>query len=244
MLNKEQTEQYKYMCDLKRTLDASVCLTNVKVRDVYTCGKGHCVLEMPSGTGKTVSLLSLIVAYQQVSSLPTGISYFDTAQFFPTRRKLIYCSRTVPEIEKALTELKRLMEYRIEAAETEQQKEKERGYTGLGLSSRRNLCLHPQVSKEKKGNVVDARCRDLTSASACEKGRADPGSVPLCDWHEASTSVLPLSLLISYACQGLNDIEEGNIVPSGIWTLADITERGRKTTTCPYFTIRRMVSCI
>jgi Rad3-related DNA helicase len=29
--------------------------------------QGHCVLEMPSGTGKTVSLLSLIVSYQQVS---------------------------------------------------------------------------------------------------------------------------------------------------------------------------------
>lgn len=28
-------------------------------------------------------------------------------------RKLIYCSRTVPEIEKALAELKRLMEYRL-----------------------------------------------------------------------------------------------------------------------------------
>ena len=27
-------------------------------------------------------------------------------------RKLIYCSRTVPEIEKALAELKRLMDYR------------------------------------------------------------------------------------------------------------------------------------
>lgn len=38
---------------------------------------GHCVLEMPSGTGKTVSLLSLIVAYQQ---------------YFPEHRKLIYCS--------------------------------------------------------------------------------------------------------------------------------------------------------
>jgi DNA excision repair protein ERCC-2 len=37
------------------------------------------VLEMPSGTGKTVTLLSLIVAYQQ---------------FYPTHRKLIYCSRT------------------------------------------------------------------------------------------------------------------------------------------------------
>ncbi|CAG7849345.1 DNA repair helicase rad15 {ECO:0000303/PubMed:1319571}; AltName: Full=DNA repair helicase RAD3 homolog {ECO:0000305/PubMed:1534406}; AltName: Full=Protein rhp3 {ECO:0000303/PubMed:1534406} [Serendipita indica DSM 11827] len=170
---------------------------------------GHCVLEMPSGTGKTVSLLSLIVSYQQ---------------FFPTKRKLIYCSRTVPEIEKALTELKRLMKYRIESAETDEQREKERAFTGLGLTSRRNLCLHPQVSTEKKGHVVDAKCRDLTSAAACEKGRANPGSVPLCDWHE-----------------GLNDMEPGSLVPPGIWTLADLMERGRRTTTCPYFTIRRMM---
>jgi Rad3-related DNA helicase len=40
---------------------------------------GNCVLEMPSGTGKTVTLLSLIVAYQQ---------------YYPSHRKLIYCSRT------------------------------------------------------------------------------------------------------------------------------------------------------
>jgi len=76
-------------------------------------------------------------------------------------------------------------------------------FRGLGLTSRRNLCLHPevrlpflrftmesgahdQVSKEKKGKVVDSRCRDLTSAFACEKGRADPGSVPLCSFHEVS----------------------------------------------------------
>ena len=43
--------------------------------------QGHGVLEMPSGTGKTVSLLSLIVAYQQ---------------YYPERRKLIYCSRKGP----------------------------------------------------------------------------------------------------------------------------------------------------
>jgi len=107
-------EQYSYMCDLKKTLDAS----------------GHCVLEMPSGTGKTVSLLSLIVSYQQ---------------FYPTKRKLIYCSRTVPEIEKALAELKRLMEYREACAETPEQKEKERSFLGLGLTSRKNLCLNPDV---------------------------------------------------------------------------------------------------
>lgn len=31
---------------------------------------------------------------------------------------------------------------------------------------------------------MDARCRDLTNSAVCEKGRADPGSVELCDWHE------------------------------------------------------------
>ncbi|CAK5277420.1 unnamed protein product [Mycena citricolor] len=186
-------EQYAYMCDLKRTLDAT----------------GHCVLEMPSGTGKTVSLLSLIVSYQQ---------------FYPTRRKLVYCSRTVPEIEKALAELKRLVAYRIECAETEEEKEKERGFTGLGLTSRKNLCIHPEVAKEKKGKVVDARCRDLTNAVACEKGRADPGSVELCDWHE-----------------NLGQMEPGSLIPPGIWTLADVLDYGREKSVCPYFTVRRMM---
>jgi Rad3-related DNA helicase len=56
------------MCDLKRTLDATV---RVFTRQLASFAEiwplqGHCVLEMPSGTGKTVSLLSLIVSYQQV----------------------------------------------------------------------------------------------------------------------------------------------------------------------------------
>ncbi|KAF8517532.1 hypothetical protein BU17DRAFT_49728 [Hysterangium stoloniferum] len=186
-------EQYSYMCDLKRTLDAN----------------GHCVLEMPSGTGKTVSLLSLIVSYQQ---------------FYPTKRKLIYCSRTVPEIEKALAELKRLMEYRAAAADTPEQKAKEQAFLGVGLTSRKNLCLHPEVSKEKKGRVVDARCRDLTNAAACEKGRKEPGSVPLCEWHEE-----------------LGKLEPGSQIPAGIWTLADVLQYGRENTVCPYFAIRRMM---
>ncbi|KAL4074441.1 hypothetical protein V8B97DRAFT_2103317 [Scleroderma yunnanense] len=186
-------EQFAYMCDLKRTLDAT----------------GHCVLEMPSGTGKTVSLLSLIVSYQQ---------------FHPTKRKLIYCSRTVPEIEKALTELKRLMKYRISCAETPEQRSKEEGFTGIGLTSRKNLCIHPEVSKEKKGKVVDARCRDLTNSLACAKGRENPGSVELCQWHE-----------------NLEKFDPGNLIPSGIWTLADVLQYGRDQVTCPYFTVRRMM---
>lgn len=44
-----------------------------------------------------------------------------------------------------------------------------------------------QVSKLKKGTVVDARCRDLTSASTLEKAQERPGSVPTCTFHDVSS---------------------------------------------------------
>jgi len=37
-------------------------------------------------------------------------------------------------------------------------------YLGLGLSSRRNLCIHEEISRERNGKVVDARCRELTAS--------------------------------------------------------------------------------
>ncbi|EGY20402.1 DNA repair helicase RAD3 [Verticillium dahliae VdLs.17] len=94
-------EQYAYMCDLKSRssmAETSPCQYADTALETLDAG-GHCVLEMPSGTGKTVSLLSLIVAYQQ---------------HYPEHRKLIYCSRTMSEIEKALAELRELMKYRTE----------------------------------------------------------------------------------------------------------------------------------
>lgn len=81
---------------------------------------------MPSGTGKTVTLLSLIVAYMLEHPLEVT--------------KLIYCSRTVPEIEKVIEELKNLMEY------YEKEDQVKPKILGLVLSSRKNLCVHPEVS--------------------------------------------------------------------------------------------------
>lgn len=112
-------EQYAYMMELKKGIDA----------------KGHCLLEMPSGTGKTTTLLSLVISYMIAN--PFNVT------------KLIYCSRTVPEIEKVVEELRLLFKY----IETET-KEK-LNMLGLVLTSRKNLCIHPEVKKSCATDVTN-----------------------------------------------------------------------------------------
>ena len=175
---------------------------------------------MPSGTGKTVSLLSLIVAYQQASAVP---------------RKLIYCSRTMSEIEKALAELKALMAYRA----------KEVGYVeefrGLGLTSRKNLCLHPKVKREKKGEAVDARCRSLTAGFVKEK-KAQGEDVEVCVYHDVG--FLPVVVgwrVATDVGQNLDLLEPSNLVPPGVYTFDGLLKYCEEHTQCPYFSARRMV---
>ncbi|CAD6621674.1 CEI_1a_G0016080.mRNA.1.CDS.1 [Saccharomyces cerevisiae] len=182
-------EQYNYMCDIKKTLDVG----------------GNSILEMPSGTGKTVSLLSLTIAYQM---------------HYPEHRKIIYCSRTMSEIEKALVELENLMDYRT----------KELGYQedfrGLGLTSRKNLCLHPEVSKERKGTVVDEKCRRMTNGQAKKKLEEDPeANVELCEYHE-----------------NLYNIEVEDYLPKGVFSFEKLLKYCEEKTLCPYFIVRRMIS--
>lgn len=177
-------EQFAYMLELKKGLDA----------------KGHCLLEMPSGTGKTISLLSLIVAYMIANPLSVT--------------KLIYCSRTVPEIEKVVEELKKLVAYY----------ERERGQkpkmVGLVLSSRKNLCIHPQVSKERDAKVVDGRCHSLTASYIRERHNYDD-SVPICSFYEGF------------------DIEGREVqLEPGVYSLDDLKEYGQERNWCPYFMAR------
>lgn len=101
------------MMELKKGLDA----------------KGHCLLEMPSGTGKTTTLLSLVVSYMMTKPLDVT--------------KLIYCSRTVPEIEKVVEELRLLLKY------IENETGENPNMMGLVLTSRKNLCIHPEVSQNE-----------------------------------------------------------------------------------------------
>ncbi|CAG9116729.1 unnamed protein product [Plutella xylostella] len=177
-------EQYAYMLELKRALDA----------------KGHGLLEMPSGTGKTISLLSLIVAYMIQN--PHQV------------RKLIYCSRTVPEIEKVMEELKNLFKYY----------EKSMGelpsLVGVVLSSRKNLCIHPEVSREREGKLVDGKCHSLTASYIREKNETDD-SVEICQFYE-----------------GFNREGKGSMLPFGVYTMDDLKQYGADRNWCPYFLSR------
>ncbi|KAL7648131.1 UNVERIFIED_CONTAM: hypothetical protein RMT77_000032 [Armadillidium vulgare] len=180
-------EQYSYMLDLKKALDA----------------KGHCLLEMPSGTGKTISLLALIVAY---------------LKFFPQNlSKLIYCSRTIPEIEKVIEELRKLLKYiKNETGETP-------NILGLAMASRRNLCIHPEVSKARDGKVVDSGCHSLTASYVRSRAQRDD-TIPQCDYFEKF------------------DLDGKEFpMPLGCYNLDDLREYGRKKGFCPYFVARHAI---
>jgi DNA excision repair protein ERCC-2 len=185
-------EQYKYMLELKHGLDA----------------KGHGCLEMPTGTGKTITCLALITSYQLAH---------------PECGKLIYCTRTVPEMEKVLAELRVLQAYR------EKHVGKASEIMALGLSSRKNMCIHPRVADEGSRESVDARCRRLTASWVREKHMD-------CVSREEETS--------TELCQFFEDYEKEGpdaVLPPGVYTLADLREFGRKKGWCPYFLARHMI---
>lgn len=178
-----------------------------------TTGNTHCLLEMPSGTGKTIALLSLITSWQHAAE---------------EQCKLIYCTRTVPEMEKVLEELKGLVQYRKKHTA-------EGKIVALGLSARKNLCIHPRVSIQYEGSKVDSMCRSLTAEWVREEARhqrevfggdAIPADqeIELCDFYE------------EFERSGIS-----SILPNGVYTLQDLKRFGKKYGWCPYFLARRSI---
>ncbi|EAN33399.2 DNA repair helicase (rad3) family protein [Theileria parva strain Muguga] len=279
-------EQIAYMKSLKTALDS----------------KGHAVLEMPTGTGKTVALFSFVSSYQLAR---------------PELGKLVYCTRTIHEMEKALLELSEVISYRNSqlnihhsssyggsssyktntnenpnskdinsvkninsVKEVKEEKKvkvkmeldvdgpKNDYFLAVGLCSRRNLCIHPEVSSHADRTKIDEKCCDLTSVwrrmqfeDLEDKKRNEytldyEGSRPIRRRPSAS------------AVQEIPDIEEFNsmglcgyyetmeriwnptFIPSGVYTLEGLKEyclkykdsrTGRASPICPYFAARRAI---
>ena len=218
------------MLSLKRAIDA----------------KGHALLEMPTGTGKTVCLVSLVTSYQ-----------FQ----YPLTGKLIYCTRTVQEMFKCMDEIRRVIAYR------EQQVGPEGGKVlALCLSSRKNMCVHPRVETGSDREAVDSICRSMTaswvrtkagvkkapegsstsSSSGTSSGisrSADSaaGVTPSANPNAAPSTPSEHVELCSFYETYENESSKTE-VPCGVYSLDDLKDMGKAKGWCPYFMAREMLN--
>jgi DNA excision repair protein ERCC-2 len=160
---------------------------------------------MPTGTGKTITLLSLITSYQ--------LAHAEVG-------KLIYCTRTVPEMEKVLAELRELIDYRARYF-TDGKAPK---ILALGLSSRKNLCVHPRVAEEASRESVDSGCMRLTAPWVRERAK-ETNDIETCEFFD-----------------GLDAAGPDGRLDAGVYTLHDLRTVGRKKGWCPYFLARHMMA--
>lgn len=245
-------EQHQYMRALKQSLDAG----------------GHCLLEMPTGTGKTVCLLSLITSYQFAN---------------PSAGKLVYCTRTVPEMTSVMEELAVVLAYREEqlalAAEQNQAGEDQdmEDMTGGGQTSAQasgeSSSSPPPSKRPRKIRGIPKRGRQHTMGpSTRSKGAGGSGVLALClssrrnmcvhervmaesdrEAVDAACRSMTASWVVEHARQNPGSMEtcsyfdnfqaagESTTMPSGVYDLEELKKWGQARGWCPYYLTRQAV---
>ena len=122
----------------------------------------------------------------------------------------------------------------------------------LGLSSRKNLCVHPRISEESSRESVDAGCRRLTAhwnRQRAGKGGAPPpppppdAGAPGVGGGEGDAAAAAGAADVEL-CDYFEDIEAAGaeaMLPPGVYTLHDLRVVGKKKRWCPYFLARRLL---
>ena len=190
----------------------------------------------------------------------------------PEGGKLIYCTRTVPEMEKVMAELKHL--HAMRAADLGP---KAAEFLALVLSSRRNMCINDSVlaGAANDRESVDSRCRRLTASwvrdKAAEGGQqaggngaggsrggasgsgGGSGTAGGSDEGLRTTAVSGTrrgggggggggGVALCPAFEAYEREGAETRVPAGVYSLSDMREYGRKKGWCPYFVARHMLS--
>ena len=151
------------------------------------------LLEMPSGTGKTVCNMSFFASL-----------LFRTATDgdLPKRiERLLFCTRTLGEMDQACAEAKHVLEaynsfYARTRGEDYFRKHKHQRVTCSAMSSRRQLCIHKDIRDEKNQRRQDAQCLDYTrllpasSGSVSTKPAAASAAAAAVDASGARTSAV------------------------------------------------------
>jgi len=105
----------------------------------------NCLLESPTGTGKTLCLLCSTLAWQiqHVRSQPEGST--------PTRNTIVYASRTHSQLSQVARELKNTR-YRPKHTV---------------VASREQLCIHDKVSAKTTATAMNNECSRLNKERKC-----------------------------------------------------------------------------
>ncbi|RXM96626.1 TFIIH basal transcription factor complex helicase XPD subunit [Acipenser ruthenus] len=117
-------------------------------------------------------------------------------------------------VSQVVEELRRLIDF------YEKETGERSSFLALALSSRKNLCVHPEVSSLRFGKEVDGKCHSLT-ASYIRAQRHSDSSVQTCRFYEEFDALgrqVPL--------------------PAGIYNLDDLKSFGRRRGWCPYYLAR------
>ena len=235
-------EQHQYMRSLKQALDAG----------------GHCLLEMPTGTGKTVCLLSLITSYQFAH---------------PSAGKLVYCTRTVPEMNSVMEELATVLAYRaqqlaqqqdpenVDMEDTQQQQGQETNETahthkkarrvysgkhkkknpmgpisqngGAGGSGVLALCLSSRRNMCVNERVMRESDREAVDA-ACRSMTAS--------WVIEEARKNPGSMETCSYFDNFQAAGEATTMPSGVYDLDELKKWGKSRQWCPYYLTRQAIN--
>jgi DNA excision repair protein ERCC-2 len=243
-------EQFQYMRSLKQSLDAG----------------GHCLLEMPTGTGKTVCLLSLITSYQFAN---------------PSVGKLVYCTRTVPEMNHVVEELGTVLSYRAEQLDLQVQERQrstdmEDAVANLNEGGRddKESSEQPKKKRPRKIRGVQKRGRATMGPIRTEKGAGGSGELALClssrrnmcinervmgesdrEAVDAACRSMTASWVVEQARQNphstmetcsyfdsFQEAGEATTMPSGVYDLEELKKWGQARGWCPYYLARQAIN--
>lgn len=239
-------EQYLYMRSLKQALDAG----------------GHALLEMPTGTGKTVCLLSLITSYQLAN---------------PSAGKLVYCTRTVPEMNHCMEELATVLAYRSEMLKQQEQENS----TALQAPSAINMDVEDAAvgpnsasssspAKKKVRRVYNRRKKPPMGPISDGRGAGGNGLLALClssrrnmcvhervmaesdreavdaacrnmtaSWVIEANEKRPGSVETCSYYDNFRAAGESTTMPSGVYDLEELQKWGKQRGWCPYYLTRQ-----